>query len=122
MNRTASEILRENRIVTNSTAIGRYYTTCRECSLTRKPANQKLKCLGVTVTSEGVKFGCNNCEWTGGRKYEGSGRSSHVATIVDKSRSALPLQLWSEALDARNTLLEKYLFSRQLALPDRHHE
>jgi len=120
--KTASQILRENRIVTNSTAIGRYYTTCPQCSLKRKPANQKLKCLGVTITSEGVSFGCNNCPWTGGWKYEIAARPPHVTAIAEKSRSALPLQLWSEAVSARGTLAEKYLTSRRLALPDRHEE
>jgi putative DNA primase/helicase len=118
--RTASQILRENRIATKSTAIGRYYTTCPQCSLKRKTANQNLKCLGVTITTEGVKFGCNHCGWTGGWKYEV--RPSHVTTIAEKSRSALPLQLWSEAVSARGTIAEKYLTSRQLALPDRHDE
>ena len=33
-----------------------------------------------------------------------------------------PLQLWSEAVGARGTLVEKYLASRQLGLPDRHQE
>jgi hypothetical protein len=33
--------------------------------------------------------------------------------------SEFPLRLWSEAGSARGTLAEKYLMSRQLALPDR---
>src|SRR5262245_331322 len=67
--KTASEILRENQIVTKSTAVGRYYTTCPQCSPKRKRAHQKLQCLGVTIGNEGLKFGCNHCGWTGGAKY-----------------------------------------------------
>jgi len=33
-----------------------------------------------------------------------------------------PLQLWSEAVGARGTLVEKYLGSRQIGLPERHQE
>jgi putative DNA primase/helicase len=36
--------------------------------------------------------------------------------------SEFPLQLWSETIDARGTLAEKYLASRHLALPDRHED
>jgi hypothetical protein len=44
-------------------------------------------------------------------------------TTGSESRpSDFPLQLWSEAFSARGTLAEKYLTSRQLALPDRHNE
>src|SRR3954454_1494628 len=89
--KTASEILHENRIVTNSTAIGRYYTTCPQCSLKRKPANQKLKCLGVTIGSEGVKFGCNHCGWTGGWKNEIAARRSLVTTPAEASKAGTPL-------------------------------
>jgi hypothetical protein len=73
--KTASEILRENRIVTKSTAVGRYYTACPQCSSNRKTAHQKLPCLGVTIGDEAVWFGCNHCDWTGGAKYGSSGAS-----------------------------------------------
>jgi hypothetical protein len=36
--------------------------------------------------------------------------------------SDFPLQVWSESVSARGTLVEKYLASRQLGLPDRHQE
>ena len=36
--------------------------------------------------------------------------------------SDFPLQIWSEAVSARGTLVEKHLASRQLRLPDRHQE
>jgi hypothetical protein len=43
---------------------------------------------------------------------------SHLAACS----SDFPLQLWSESLDARGTLVERYLASRQLCLPNRHQE
>jgi putative DNA primase/helicase len=44
-------------------------------------------------------------------------------TTGNESRpSEFPRQLWSEAVNARGTLAEKYLTSRQLELPDRHNE
>ena len=67
---SATEILTERGIAVRSTAIGRYYTTCPKCSNQRKKPHQKLKCLGVTIDGEGVKFGCNHCGWTGGGRYE----------------------------------------------------
>jgi putative DNA primase/helicase len=36
--------------------------------------------------------------------------------------SDFPLQVWSETVCARGTLVERYLASRQLGLPDRHEE
>jgi putative DNA primase/helicase len=41
---------------------------------------------------------------------------------ASRHASEFPLQLWSEAISARGTPAEKYLTSRQLALPDRHEE
>ena len=60
-----------------------------------------------------------------GLKYEN--RPANVRTprpcgYVTKVSSEFPLQLWSEAISAIGTLAEKYLTSRQLALPDRHKE
>ena len=43
-------------------------------------------------------------------------------TTGESRPSDFSLQLWSEAFSARGTLAEKYLTSRQLALPDRHEE
>jgi putative DNA primase/helicase len=60
-----------------------------------------------------------------GLKYEAARVSFQSATKPqgeDKRTSAFPLQLWSETVDAPNTLAEKYLASRHLALPDRHEE
>ena len=77
---SVADILRSVGITMKSTAPGRYYATCPECSLKRKPKHQKLKCLGVTVDEKGVKWGCNHCPWTGGRLYDqrpsGSGKKN----------------------------------------------
>lgn len=44
---------------------GRYYTTCPWCSLKRKPHHRRLRVLGVTITEQGLSFGCNHCHITG---------------------------------------------------------
>ena len=36
----------------------------------RKPAHQKLECLGITIDEKGVTWGCNHCNWKGGGSYE----------------------------------------------------
>src|SRR6266446_2523643 len=79
--RTAAEILRKNRITTKSTALGRYYAICPQCSMKRKKANQKLKCLGVTIDADGVSAGCNHCQWTGGGFYRAAERAAPVAAV-----------------------------------------
>ncbi|MPZ39843.1 MAG: AAA family ATPase [Rhizobiales bacterium] len=67
---TVDEVLRANKIVLPSTAPGRYYTTCPQCSQTRKKA--KAPCLGVTVDEAGAHWGCSHCNWTGGGKSNGA--------------------------------------------------
>ncbi len=123
--KTATDILRENRIDTKSAASGRYYTTCPQCSAKRKPINQKQKCLGVTIGNEGVNFGCNHCQWTGGQKYDSVGnRDRRIVQSVPTARaeevvpdrSARPIALWKSALDPRRTIAEKYLNGRGLSL------
>jgi hypothetical protein len=66
--KSAAEILRDYRI-TAPNSPGRHYAICPQCSAKRKPANQKVKCLGVTIDNEGVKVGCNHCKWTAGDFY-----------------------------------------------------
>jgi Toprim domain len=76
--RSAADILHDFRVSTPSSAPGRYYATCPECSHKRKQSNQKLKCLGVTIDERGVQFGCNHCGLTGGAFYEsGAGTDRH---------------------------------------------
>jgi hypothetical protein len=67
---SAADILRDAAITTKSTAPGRYYATCPQCSLKRKPAHQTLECLGITIDENGVAWGCNHCNWKGGGFYE----------------------------------------------------
>ncbi len=64
---SAADILRSAGITTKSTAPGRYYATCPQCSPKRKPAHQKLECLGITIDEKGVAWGCNHCNWKGRR-------------------------------------------------------
>jgi hypothetical protein len=65
----ASDILREFGISPPPPGKDRYYTTCPQCSATRSRAHQRSACLGVSITDDGVKFGCNHCNWTGGKKF-----------------------------------------------------
>jgi hypothetical protein len=111
--KTASEILRDNRIVTQSAAVGRYYTACPQCSSKRKKAHQKLQCLGVTIGNEGI------------RGSSGASRPSRLVAstaVVDRSdeqqRTRIALELWNASQDPRNTIVEEYLVRRCGKLPD----
>jgi putative DNA primase/helicase len=60
-----------------------------------------------------------------GLRYAGSGispRTLQPSRYIGKVSSEFPLQLWSETVAAPNTLAEKHLAFRNLALPDRHEE
>jgi hypothetical protein len=120
--KTASEVLRENSIALKSSGIGRYYATCPRCSPSRKPAHKKLQCLGVTINSEGLQWGCNHCQWTGGERYETALPARSVSQTHRPGSSDYPLRIWSETVSACGTLAERYLELRQLSLPDRHEE
>ncbi|MCC6780927.1 MAG: AAA family ATPase [Hyphomicrobiales bacterium] len=80
---SARELLANNRIQTKSTAPGRYYTTCPQCSEGRTGAHKKAKVLGVTIEHDSVSWGCNHCGWTGGdkiNKANGGARAGFAAT------------------------------------------
>jgi putative DNA primase/helicase len=65
------ELLARHGIKLPSTAPGRYYIPCPQCSATRKKSGDK--CLGVTVEGDdSVHWGCNHCQWTGPTKGGGS--------------------------------------------------
>ena len=56
-----------------------------------------------------------------GLRYEAARVSTQVAAKPQgEVRAALALKLWLDAISVVGTLAEKYLASRQLALPDRH--
>jgi hypothetical protein len=67
--KTVSEILQEFGISLPPLGKNRYYAICPKCSATRSRAHQKAECLGVTITNEGVLFGCNHCQWKGGKRF-----------------------------------------------------
>jgi putative DNA primase/helicase len=127
--KSAADILRNHRVTAASTALGRYYATCPQCSTKRKEKNQKLKCLGVTIDEKGVQFGCNHCGWTGGEFYENARKVANTRHLMPKSasdataqpkfdRGAAALNLWRSGVDPRGSLAERYLNSRGLELPD----
>jgi Protein of unknown function (DUF3631) len=69
---TAAELLAKHGISLPSTAPGRYYTTCPNCSATRSRAHQSNRVLGVSIESDdSVHWGCNHCGWTGPEKGTG---------------------------------------------------
>jgi hypothetical protein len=132
MTRSASEILRNSRVATASSAPGRYYAICPECSRKRKQSHQLLKCLGITIDERGVQFGCNHCGWTGGEFYENAGTDRHrgvraperadpatieIATAKAKERQRLEAAesqekvswLWSQRTPPAGTVVETYL-------------
>jgi Protein of unknown function (DUF3631) len=77
--------------INSVSTIGRHYTTCPKCSAGRKPAHQKLLVLGVTITAEGIGFGCNHCDFKGGAFYKPNGHDPFVAeySYVDESSKLL---------------------------------
>jgi Toprim domain-containing protein len=86
--RSAADILRDFRVSTPSSALGRYYAVCPQCSHKRKKANQKLKCLGVTIDEKGVKLGCNHCAWTDGAFYQTAESTSRAAPVMSEREKA----------------------------------
>jgi hypothetical protein len=77
---TVAELLAKYSIKLESTAPGRHYTTCPNCSARPSRAHQKSKCLGVTIEADGARWGCNHCGWTGPEKGSGNGHD-HRASI-----------------------------------------
>jgi hypothetical protein len=68
--KTAAEILARFGLPPPPPRRDRYYTTCPNCSRLRSTAaHRKAEVLGVTIDSDGVRFGCNHCGWTGGGKF-----------------------------------------------------
>jgi hypothetical protein len=69
---SVEQLLRENEIDVPSIAPGVQYTTCPQCSHTRKKS--KEKCLRVNIDDRGACWKCCHCEWTGPEK--GSGKAN----------------------------------------------
>jgi len=115
----AAEILRNNRITTASSALGRYYAICPQCSHKRKKGHQKLKCLGITIDEKGVQFGCNHCGWRGGEFYRDRtiARSDPAARAKAEERKRFDAAesqkkarwLWSQRQSITNSIVETYL-------------
>jgi putative DNA primase/helicase len=82
----SGELLAKHGIHLESTAPGRYYTTCPQCSMDRtKPGHKNAKCLGVTITNDTARWGCNHCGWTGPEKGAGgmNGKGQGFAATYD---------------------------------------
>jgi hypothetical protein len=122
--RSAADILHDFRVSTPSSAPGRYYAVCPQCSTKRKKAHQKLKCLGVTVDGQGVKFGCNHCGWKDGAFYrtaQGTARalcaiSAHGQAKAEEQRRreraasrSKSQWLWASRKPLKGSIAEIYL-------------
>jgi putative DNA primase/helicase len=81
--RTAAAILADYGISLESTAPGRYCTTCPQCSHTRR--KDKERCLGVTIDDTGVGWKCLHCHWKGGAFYD-----SHKGNSSGKQNGGSP--------------------------------
>jgi hypothetical protein len=83
-----AQLLDANGIGLKDTTAGRYYTICPRCSATRSKSHQTLKCLGVTIASDGsVGRGCNHCSWTGPQKGAGGAAMLQLATYEYRDSS-----------------------------------
>ena len=118
---TVAEILRDVGIETKSVASCQHFTTCPQCSASRK--KKKHKCLSVLIDERGVVWYCWHCHWSGGRFYDSSETSTKRCpktpnpTKTNGKNTRLALAIWSAAREPRGTLVEQYLKSRGLTLP-----
>jgi hypothetical protein len=123
---TTEDILNEYGIEWRSTAPGPFYTSCPQCSHTRKKRNDR--CLAGTIYPDGgVGWRCFHCGWTGGGSLGSSrciirsnARSRvRVPSPARPDNRAIALAIWNEARDPRGTIVERYLMvERGLRLPD----
>jgi putative DNA primase/helicase len=67
---TVAELLAKYGIKLESTAPGRYETTCPRCSAKRSTKEHRAaKVLGITIEADDkVRFGCNHCDFKGPNK------------------------------------------------------
>jgi hypothetical protein len=107
---TIDELLQVNRIRLKSAAPGRHYTTCPQCSAKRSKAHQGLKVLGVTIDTNGARWGCSHCGWTGPSKGSGTnGRADdnlvtydyldENGTLLFQKVRAYPKKFWQRRPD-----------------------
>lgn len=67
---SALDRLRDAGIRLTGPSLGHHYTTCPQCSASRKPVNRKKPCMTVTIKPDGVVWLCHHCGWTGGASDE----------------------------------------------------
>jgi hypothetical protein len=83
----AADLLARYGIKLASTAPGRHYAVCPQCSASRSKEHRTAKCLGITIEPGGsVRWGCNHCNWTGPEKghHKPNGRGEDdFAAIYD---------------------------------------
>jgi hypothetical protein len=88
----------------------RFYSICPQCSGKRRRANQKLKCLGVTVHRDGVGWRCLHCNWSGGKRFS---RDERPTPRQDNPRrDDLAKWLWQQREPAASSPVAIYLGAR----------
>lgn len=79
MTLTASDILREFRIVVRHQRLGNQKTKCPDCSLTKTKKNEP--CLSVLIDSDGVQFKCHKCGLKGGKFYDAKSKGGSMVQL-----------------------------------------
>jgi hypothetical protein len=108
---TVDELLRANKISIPSTAPGRYYAVCPQCSAKRSKGHQVSKVLGVTIDGKSAHWGCNHCGWTGPAKGSGADRrtddfitydyTDETGELLVQKVRAPPKKFWQRRPDGR---------------------
>ena len=79
---TAEELLLAHGIHLTDTSPGRYYSVCPQCSAKRSKKHQHARCLGITITDDGARWGCSHCGWKGPAKGSNGNGSAHGTKYV----------------------------------------
>jgi hypothetical protein len=117
MTTSAATILRDLGI--RDSGSDRFYSVCPQCSGSRRRANQKQKCLGVTIYRDGVGWRCLHCNWSGGRRFDTVSRNERPAPRRDNPprRDDSANWLWQQRQPAASSPVAIYLGARGYAGP-----
>jgi len=90
----------------------RFYSICPQCSGKRRRANQKQKCLGVTIHRDGVGWRCLHCNWSGGKRFDISRDERPAPRRDNPRRDDLAKWLWQQRQPAASSPVAIYLGAR----------
>lgn len=92
--------LAKNGIAVRTLRRGNTYTTCPQCSHTRK--KKKERCLSVLFDGEGVTWFCHHCGWTKGSGCGQSGMAAPAKALKeDAPQRFAPVEDMHRTTDAR---------------------